>query len=214
MPSDSIEEVRRLSNLETDDRKLVQLILCGQPELDALLAKPSLRQVRDRVVYRLMLNQLSHDDAGAYINHRLKIAGWRGGRLFSDSGARLLLTDAQGRARRINLIADKALLAAFAQGKMQVNAKHVRMAIQDAGANFSSANPKQGKRWQAAAAGFFTLLLTGIAAIGMVDLFNYLNPAQPDYQLKLQKSYQLQLGKNASMHPLLPSPVSRPPSPF
>ncbi|HEX7455329.1 MAG TPA: AAA family ATPase [Gallionella sp.] len=169
MPADSIEEVRRLSNLETDQRKLVQLILCGQPELDALLATPSLRQVRDRVVYRLMLRNLSRDDASAYLNHRLKIAGWRGGRLFSGSGARLLLTDAQGRARRLNLIADKALLAAFAEGKRQVNAKHVRMAIQDAGANFSSAGVKPG--WQAAVVWLSTLVLTGISVIGLVIKF-------------------------------------------
>lgn len=138
MPADSIEEVRRLSNLETDSRKLVQLVLCGQPELDILLDKPSLRQVRDRVVYRLILRNLSQDDSLAYLDHRLRIAGWRGGQMFSWLGKRLLLADAQGRARRLNLIADKALLAAFAAGKRQVSALHVWQAIQDAGVNFSS----------------------------------------------------------------------------
>lgn len=138
MPSDSIEEVRRLSNMETDERKLVQLILCGQPELDTRLATPQLRQVHDRVVYRFMLNKLSDNDSGAYLNHRLKVAGWRGGHLFTPVGERLLLTDANGRARRLNLIADKALLAAFAEGSLIVNAHHVRLAIQDAGANFST----------------------------------------------------------------------------
>jgi len=142
MPADSIEEVRRLSNLETDNRKLLQLVLCGQPELDTLLAAPSLRQVRDRVVYRLVLNKFSADDASRYLNHRLRVAGWPGGRLFTDSGEWLLLNDAGGRARRLNLIADKALLAAFADDKKQVNAKHVLMAIGDAGANFSSAGFK------------------------------------------------------------------------
>ena len=138
MPADSIEEVRRLSNLETDDRKLVQLILCGQPELDTLLSKPSLRQVRDRVVYRLMLGNLSRNESSCYLTHRLSIAGWRGGRLFSALGEWLLLFDAGGRARRLNLVADKALLAAFAAGSKQVSARHVWRAIQDAGANFSS----------------------------------------------------------------------------
>ena len=142
MPADSIEEVRRLSNLETDNRKLLQLVLCGQPELDTLLAAPSLRQVRDRVVYRLVLNKFSADDASRYLNHRLRVAGWPGGRLFTDSGEWLLLNDAGGRARRLNLIADKALLAAFAEYKKQVSAKHVLMAIGDAGANFSSAGFK------------------------------------------------------------------------
>lgn len=142
MPADSIEEVRRLSNLETDDRKLVQLVLCGQPELDTLLAQPSMRQVRDRVVYRLMLRNLTKNDASSYLDHRLRVAGWRGGRMFSAPGEWLLLTDAAGRARRLNLIADKALLAAFADGKRQVSARHVRLAIVDAGANFSSRSAK------------------------------------------------------------------------
>lgn len=156
MPADSIEEVRRLSNLETDDRKLVQLILCGQPELDTLLAQPSLRQVRDRVVYRLMLGKLSRSESSAYLSHRLSIAGWRGGRLFSALGERLLLSDAGGRARRLNLIADKALLAAYAEGKAQVGVRHVWRAIQDAGANFSS-SCKQEKYKRAAA--FIIVLL-------------------------------------------------------
>ena len=138
MPADSIEEVRRLSNLETEQHKLIQIILCGQPELDTLLAAPQLRQVRDRVVYRLMLRNLSRRDSASYLDHRLHVAGWREGRMFSGLAERLLLTDAQGRVRRLNLIADKSLLAAFSQGNCRVNAKHVYLAIKDAGVNFSS----------------------------------------------------------------------------
>jgi hypothetical protein len=106
--------------------------------------------VRDRIVYRLVLNNLSNEDASAYLSHRLGVVGWRGERLFSASGERLLLADAQGRVRRLNLIADKALLAAFAQGQKQVDARHVRLAIKDAGANFSSVFA-QKKYWQATA---------------------------------------------------------------
>ncbi|MFA6920856.1 MAG: AAA family ATPase [Gallionella sp.] len=161
MPGESIEEVRRLSNLETCHRKLVQLILCGQPELDTLLALPQLRQVRDRVVYRLMLHKLSNGDASRYLDHRLRVAGWRGKRLFSGFGERLLLGDAQGRVRRLNLIADKALLAAFAQGKSQVSARHVSLAIQDAGANFSSSGIRSA-----------LLILIAPAIIWFTELFN------------------------------------------
>lgn len=159
MPPDSIEEVRRLSNLETDNRKLVQLVLCGQPELDTLLAQPSMRQVRDRVVYRLMLHNLTPNDASSYLDHRLRVAGWRGGRMFSVLGEWLLLGDAGGRARRLNLIADKALLAAFAEGKRQVGARHVRLAINDAGANFSSRSEKIRK---AGTALLFLAILTAM----------------------------------------------------
>ena len=161
MPVESIEEVRRLSNLETDQRKLVQLILCGQPELDTLLAAPALRQVRDRVVYRLTLGNLTSTDAASYLDHRLRIAGWCSGQLFSWLAMRLLLNDAQGRVRRINLIADKALLAAFAEGHRQVAARHVRLAIQDAGANFSSIHFTQ---WSIA----LTLLILTITTIWLL----------------------------------------------
>jgi len=172
MPAESIEEVRRLSNLETDNRKLVQLVLCGQPELDTLLAAPHLRQVRDRVVYRLVLRNLSRSDASAYLDHRLRVAGWRGGRIFSWLGEQLLLADAQGRARRLNLLADKALLAAFADGKKQVGVKQVRIAIQESGANFSSASFKPGIPWQAVAAGLFSLVLAFIAGNWLFGLLN------------------------------------------
>lgn len=164
MPGESIEEIRRLSNLETEDRKLVQLILCGQPELDTLLAKPSLRQVRDRVVYRLMLHSLSRNDASRYLEHRLRVAGWQGERMFSVFSEQMLLNDAKGRARRLNLIADKSLLAAFADGKQQVSARHVRLAIQDAGANFFSSFDSK-RYWQATIA----IVLTTVAAVWLAS---------------------------------------------
>ncbi|MDD5058557.1 MAG: AAA family ATPase [Sideroxydans sp.] len=140
MPPDSLEEIRRLSNLETDNHKLVQIILFGQPELNTLLEAPQLRQVNDRVVYRLTLRSLSHDDARAYLDHRLRVAGWRGGRMFSWLAERMLLADATGRARRINLIADKSLLAAYADQSHLVKANHVRLAIRDVGRNFTARN--------------------------------------------------------------------------
>ncbi len=153
MPAESIEEVRRLSNLETGNHKLVQIVLFGQPELNTLLDAPHLRQVRDRVVYRLNLQNLSKEDAIAYLEHRLRVAGWRGGRMFSWSAQRCLLNDAKGRARRINLLADKALLAAYADQTRQVKLKHVRLAIRDIGPNFSAIpipgeqTPKTNVKW-------------------------------------------------------------------
>jgi MSHA biogenesis protein MshM len=164
MPADSIEEVRRLSNLETDNCKLVQLVLCGQPELDTLLAAPALRQVRDRVVYRLVLHNFSSDDARYYLDHRLRIAGWQGGRLFSRTGEWLLLNDAGGRARRLNLIADKALLAAYAAGQRHVGVRHVWQAIQDAGANFSSAG-RRGVLYVILSLAIISLIWLGFKAL-------------------------------------------------
>lgn len=128
MPPESLEEVRLLSNLETDRHKLVNIMLFGQPELDTLLADRRLRQVRDRVIHRFELLPLPKDEATAYIDHRLRIAGWSGGRLFTPAAMASLLKASHGRARRINLLADKALLAAYAEGVKQIEKRHVKTA--------------------------------------------------------------------------------------
>ena len=131
MSPESLEEIKLLSNLETEQSKLLQIVLFGQPELDELLALPKLRQVRDRVVHRFDLTPLDSDDACAYVYHRLRLAGWLGGNLFESSALRLLVGASHGRARAIHLLADKALLAAFADGARQVSKPHVQRAIAD-----------------------------------------------------------------------------------
>ncbi|OQA34639.1 MAG: hypothetical protein BWY57_00346 [Betaproteobacteria bacterium ADurb.Bin341] len=131
MPVESLEEVRLLSNLETACHKLVNIMLFGQPELDELLADRHLRQVRDRVIHRFELPPLPHDEGAAYIDHRLRTAGWHGGKLFNAAALNLLLKSSGGRARRINLLADKCLLAAYAEGKRQIEARHVRSALRE-----------------------------------------------------------------------------------
>ncbi len=131
MSPESLEEIKLLSNLETEQSKLLQIVLFGQPELDELLALPKLRQVRDRVVHRFDLTPLDSDDACAYVYHRLRLAGWLGGNLFESSALRLLVGASHGRARAIHLLADKALLAAFADGARQVAKPHVQRAIAD-----------------------------------------------------------------------------------
>lgn len=131
MPAESLEEVRLLSNLETGRHKLVNIMLFGQPELDKLLAEPHLRQVRDRVIHRFELKPFSRDDAAAYIDHRLRIAGWQGGHVFNARALSLLTKASEGRARRINLLADKALLAAYAGNQKIVGRHHVKAACKE-----------------------------------------------------------------------------------
>lgn len=144
MPPESLEEIRLLSNLETASHKLVNIMLFGQPELDVLLAEPRLRQVRDRVIHRFELQPLPPAEASAYIDHRLRAAGWKGGALFTSSALALLVKASAGRARRINLLADKSLLGAYACGAMTVDVRHVK----DALGELHSDSPAQGnKRW-------------------------------------------------------------------
>ncbi|WP_052382538.1 AAA family ATPase [Comamonas granuli] len=150
MPPESLEEIKLLSNLETAQHKLLQIVLFGQPELDALLALPKLRQVRDRVVHRFELQPLNGPEAAAYIEHRLRRAGWQGGALFEPRALHALTEASGGRIRAIHLLADKALLAAFAQGARQVGRAHVRMAVaevQGGGAALRKA-PAPAARWR------------------------------------------------------------------
>ncbi|MEY4267221.1 MAG: hypothetical protein RIS90_1756 [Pseudomonadota bacterium] len=129
MPVESLEEVRLLSNLETGQHKLVNIMLFGQPELDDLLAQPKLRQVRDRVIHRFDLERLHDEEISAYIDHRLRAAGWSGARLFTEAAMAQLVKVSDGRARRINLLSDKALLAAYADGARSVDTPHVKAAM-------------------------------------------------------------------------------------
>jgi MSHA biogenesis protein MshM len=168
MPPESLEEIKLLSNLETAQHKLLQIVLFGQPELDTLLALPKLRQVRDRVVHRFELQPLNGPDAAAYIEHRLRRAGWQGGALFEPRALRELTDASGGRIRAIHLLADKALLAAFAQGARQVGCEHVRMAVaevQGGGAALRKA-PASAARWLRALPWLALAAVAGLGAGG------------------------------------------------
>jgi len=170
MPPESLEEIKLLSNLETAQHKLLQIVLFGQPELDALLALPRLRQVRDRVVHRFELQPLNGPDTAAYIEHRLRRAGWQGGALFEPRALRALTEASGGRIRAIHLLADKALLAAFAQGARQVGREHVRMAVaevQGGGAALRKA-PASAARWLRALPWLALAAVAGLGAGGAV----------------------------------------------
>lgn len=131
MPATTLEEIRLLSNLETTQNKLLKIVLFGQPELDELLAAPQLRQVKDRISHRFELQPLDAQDASAYLMFRLHKAGWKGGELFDAAALRLLVQASEGRTRKLNMLADKSLLAAYAEGVPQVGIDQVRRAVGD-----------------------------------------------------------------------------------
>lgn len=164
MPPESLEEIKLLSNLETAQHKLLQIVLFGQPELDELLALPKLRQVRDRVVHRFELQPLNGPDAAAYIEHRLRRAGWQGGALFEPQAMKQLTDASGGRIRAIHLLADKALLAAFAQGSRQIAREHVRRAMAEfRGADMRRSGAARNARHHPS----FWLALGTLAALGL-----------------------------------------------
>jgi MSHA biogenesis protein MshM len=131
MPLDTLEEIRLLSNLETDENKLLQIILFGQPELDQNLSERSIRQLRERITHSFDLAPLTQDEIHNYLNFRMRQVGYTGPELISDTVAKKIEQHSEGLLRRINIIADKILLSAFAEGTHNLIAKHVTAAVND-----------------------------------------------------------------------------------
>ena len=131
MPVDTLEEIRLLSNLETKNEKLLQIVLFGQPELDANLARGAIRQLRERITHSFQLTPLARDEIRDYVGFRLRASGYRGRDVFTAGAYRLIARASQGLTRRVNVIADKAMLAAFAEGSHEVSSRHVRHAVRD-----------------------------------------------------------------------------------
>jgi MSHA biogenesis protein MshM len=131
IPLGTLEQIRLLSNLETRTDKLLQIVLFGQPELDENLRKPEIRQLRDRIAHSFRLGPLAVDEVGEYLLFRLRAAGYRGPPLFPRAAVRRIARASGGLTRRINLIADKALLAAYAENTHSITPRHVRIALRE-----------------------------------------------------------------------------------
>lgn len=131
MPLESLEVLRLLTNLETEKRKLMQVILFGQPELDERLKHNSVRQLRQRISFQYQLDGLRRDEMDRYLRHRLAVAGFKGETLFNHGAVNLLHRVTRGTPRLANIIAHKALMLAFAEGRQQVQSRHVRKAATD-----------------------------------------------------------------------------------
>jgi general secretion pathway protein A len=123
-----LEQVRLLSNLETDNRKLIQIVLMGQPELRAKLNDPGLRQLRQRITVRFHLGPLTEPETQQYIDHRMAVAGGRGKVAFEPDAVTCVHRYSGGIPRLINALADKALLAGFVYRAGRITAKMVRVA--------------------------------------------------------------------------------------
>jgi len=131
MPEDTLEQVRLLSNLESSRHKLLQIVLFGQPELDAALAKPSMRQLKDRITHSFRTRPLTTDEAGSYIAFRMRAAGYKGRDVFTAGAIGAIARASSGLTRRINVLCDKSLLAAFAANTRAVTPREVRAAVVD-----------------------------------------------------------------------------------
>lgn len=131
MPLESLEVLRLLTNLETEKRKLLQIVLFGQPELDHKLAREEVRQINQRITFHYNLGPLTQGELAHYLAHRLRVAGYKGGRLFRGSAERALYQASGGIPRLVNVLAHKAMLMAYGEGRQEITARHIRGAAMD-----------------------------------------------------------------------------------
>lgn len=131
MPLESLEVLRLLTNLETEKRKLLQVVLFGQPELNDRLKHHSVRQLRQRISFQYDLQGLRKNELERYLRHRLAVAGYAGETLFSERAVAKLHRITGGTPRLVNIVAHKALMLAFSDGRQQVYVGHIRDAAAD-----------------------------------------------------------------------------------
>ena len=155
MPLDTLEEIRLLSNLETEREKLLQIVLFGQPELERNLSPRHIRQLKERITHGFVLPRLEAEEIREYLDFRMRSAGYKGPPVFSAAAVKLISRTSEGLIRRINVLADKALLAAYAGGAHEVTRREARSAIRDS--EFGA--PRRTFDWRVAS-------LFGAAALG------------------------------------------------
>jgi general secretion pathway protein A len=153
-----LEQIRLISNLETEADKLIQIVLAGQPELASLLARPELRQLRQRITVRYHLGAMDFADTQAYINHRLTMAGDLASDTFAPSAVQRIFRYARGIPRLINSAGDRLLLLGYAEGKRALSGRLAAQAIAELEGR--SVAPPRWKGWRAA------VLLLVLAAAG------------------------------------------------
>jgi MSHA biogenesis protein MshM len=176
MPMETLEEIRLFSNLETHQHKLMQIILFGQPELDANLLDKNIRQLRERITHSFYLNPLTTEEVSDYIRHRLQSAGCQAPQIFSAKAEKLIAKASGGLTRRINIIADKALLAAYSESATStrprgigsqlqpvVDVRHVKAAIRDS--DYRPMQKQSWKKWLIVGSAVFAVVVITLLAM-------------------------------------------------
>jgi type II secretory pathway predicted ATPase ExeA len=163
MPPETLEEIRLLSNLESNRHKLLHIVLFGQPELDDHLSEMNMRQLKERITHNFALEPLRRSDIGSYLMFRIRAAGYHGPDLFTPGAIQLISKASEGLTRRINILADKALLSAFSENRHQIDNRQIKAAIRDAQFNPMRDGNARPMTW-----------IAGAGAITLVALVAYL----------------------------------------
>lgn len=131
LPAESLEALRLFTNLETETRKLLQVVLFAQPELDERLAQPDFRQLKQRVTFSYQLRAMTPLEVENYIHHRMQVAGYKGASVFSKSMCNKISKVTKGVPRLVNILCHKALMLSYGQGVHQITHTHLNAAIAD-----------------------------------------------------------------------------------
>lgn len=159
LPEQTLEAVRLLTNLETEKQKLLHVVMFGQPELEQRLNNPAIRQLKQRISFSYILEPLTLEAVGDYIGHRLRVAGYRGAPVFDDLAVEAIHKASGGTPRLVNILAHKAMLSAYGEGKTLVQRKHARQAVEDT----EVTRPGRSSTWLQAAG--ITLAVIGGGAL-------------------------------------------------
>jgi MSHA biogenesis protein MshM len=203
MPPDTLEELRLLYNLQVGNAKLLQIVLFGQPELNAKLDQPNMRQLKDRIVHHFDMQPLSRNILESYLMFRMRAAGYHGPNVFSPGAIKLIAGASNGLMRRVNILADKSLLAAFVEDTHNIETRHVQAAMRDSELNSTRKLPDKKILLGSAVA---ALLMIGLTAWWMLN-----KPQTPPRQTQAYPSNQdnsSTLVKPAT--PAAPSPEAKP----
>ena len=202
---DVLEQLRLLTNLETSERKLLQIVLIGQPELRAMLNRPEMEQLAQRVIARFHLDALTEAETAQYIEHRLAVAGLAGPLPFDRPSLRRIYRLTRGVPRRINLLCGRALLGTWAAGALRVNRKVIDQAAGEVFGLDAGHAPGAGTRSAAYALGAVALL-AGAALVG----FLVLNPGQKTTAPSRLPASNLPAAPSQPLVSNLPAAPSRP----
>ena len=162
MPPETLEELRLIYNLQMGNAKLIQIVLFGQPELNAKLDQPNMRQLKDRIAHHFHMQPLSRNILESYLMFRMRAAGYHGPNIFSQGALKLIASASEGLMRRVNILADKSLLAAFVDDTYYIKPEHVQAALRDSELNPSAS--RFGNKKLLLGGAVAAVLLLGLAA--------------------------------------------------
>jgi general secretion pathway protein A len=173
-----LEQIRLISNLETDREKLIQIVLAGQPEFGQILQRKELRQLNQRIIVRYHLQPMDFSDTVGYVNHRLEVAGRRGGVIFSRRALKRIYKYSGGLPRLINAACDRSLLAGYTRDKTRIGYRVASVGIKDMRRNTAPFSQKGRLILIPVVVVLAAFLAVGIYLTGR-DLIDELNPSQP-----------------------------------